>query len=489
MVRKREGLNIFFAVSECMPFAKTGGLADVAGSLSAELVKLGNEVSVVLPYYRTIRKNFPKVEKTRIKFPVPQGEKQLTGSVLRYADKSGVTFYFIRNDRYYGRAGLYGTPDDDYKDNSARFIFFCKAVIALIHALDKRVDILHCHDWQTGLIPALIRYGENTSVALKNIRTIFTIHNLAFQGLFPHDDLEMTGFPEECFSIDGLEFYGKTSLMKSGIVYSDAVTTVSRKYSQEIQTEELGCGLDGVLASRNHRLYGILNGADYDVWSPEKDKFIARKYSIDDLSGKKHCRKDLLNVFGLEIPDGTPLIGAISRLTNQKGFDLISEDIEKVLNMGAAFVLLGTGEKKYHELFEKIGKRHPNRTGIRIAFDEKLAHKIEAGSDMFLMPSRYEPCGLNQMYSLRYGTIPIVRATGGLDDTIKSYNRRTRKGNGFKFKAYDPSSLLTAVKRAVELFAEREHWRQIMKNAMSDDFSWASSAKKYNGLYTSILKN
>ncbi len=488
MVKKRKSLNIFLAASECAPFAKTGGLADVVGALPRELAKPGNEVSVIIPYYRMVRKNSPTVEKTGIRLSVPLGDQHVTGSVLKYVDKSGVNYFFIRNDKYYNRENLYGTSRGDYSDNAARFTFFSKAVISLINALKKPVDILHCHDWQTGLIPALMRYGGNSSPALKNTRTIFTIHNLAYQGQFWYYDFKMTGLPEEAFRPEGLEFYEKINLMKSGIVYSDAVTAVSKKYSREIQTKEFGCGLEGVLADRKDRLYGIVNGVDYSVWSPEKDKFIARNYSIKDLSGKRECRKDLLKVFGLNIPEEVPVIGAISRLADQKGFDLISEQIEKVLDNGTAFVLLGTGDRKYNRIFEKIGKKHPKCTGIKIAFNEKLAHKIEAGSDMFLMPSRYEPCGLNQMYSLRYGTIPIVRATGGLDDTITNYNPRTRTGNGFKFTAYKPQALLSTINHAIKLYADGDHWSQIMKNAMSEDFSWTSSAKKYIRLYKNILK-
>jgi len=489
MKDKSKSLNVMFAASECVPFAKTGGLADVVGSLPGELKRLGNEVSVCMPYYKHVKKSCPKAKDIGIELKVPLGERVVTGTVLRYDDKAGVRFYFIRNKEYYDRVQLYGTPEGDYKDNAERFVFFGKAILELINALKTPVDILHCHDWQTGIVPGLMRYGANGTSALQDTKTIFTVHNLAYQGLFPHEDLGLTGLPEETFTPEGLEFYGKISLIKSGMIYSDAITTVSKKYSKEIQSEEFGCGLEGVLANRSHNLYGILNGVDYDVWSPEKDKFIAKKFSVDDPSGKKECRRDLLNEFGLKIPAKVPIIGVISRLADQKGFDLIAEDIEKVLDMGVAFVLLGTGNVKYHEIFEKIAKNHPKRTGIRIAFNEKLAHKIEAGSDMFLMPSRYEPCGLNQMYSLKYGTIPIVRATGGLDDTIKSYNRRSRKGNGFKFTAYKHKALLSTIRHAVELYADKDHWRQIVKNAMSEDFSWAASAKEYFKLYKSILSN
>ena len=489
MTNKSKSLKVMFAASECVPFAKTGGLADVVGSLPGELKRLGNEVSVCMPYYEHGKKSCPKAKDIGIELRVPLGERVVTGTVLRYDDKTGVRFYFIQNNEYYSREQLYGTPEGDYKDNAERFIFFGKAVIELINALKTPVDILHCHDWQTGLVPGLMRYGANGTSALQDTKTIFTIHNLAYQGLFPHEDLGLTGLPGETFTPEGLEFYGKISLIKSGMIYSDAITTVSKKYSKEIQSEEFGCGLEGVLANRSHNLYGILNGVDYDVWSPEKDKFIAKKFSADDPSGKEECRRDLLNEFGLKIPAKVPIIGVISRLADQKGFDLIAEDIEKVLDMGVAFVLLGTGDVKYHEIFEKIAKNHPKQTGIRIAFDEKVAHKIEAGSDMFLMPSRYEPCGLNQMYSLKYGTIPIVRATGGLDDTIKSYSKRSRKGNGFKFTAYKPKALLSTIRHAVELYADKDHWRQIVKNAMSEDFSWSASAKEYFKLYKSILSS
>ena len=484
----KKHLRIVMAATECVPFAKTGGLADVVGALPRELAGLGHDVSVILPCYRSVGQSCKNPETTGIRLDVPLGNELVAGDVVRHVDEFGVAFYFIKNRAYYNRKNLYGTAKGDYEDNAERFIFFSRAVIGLINAVGEDVDILHCHDWQTGIIPALLRYGDGNTPALGNARTVFTIHNLAYQGKFRYYDLKMTGLPEECFTPEGLEFYGQMNLMKSGIVYSDAVTTVSRKYSREIQTRELGCGLEGVLANRDGSLYGILNGVDYGVWSPEGDALIAANYSAEDLSGKKKCRKDLLKTFKLNIPDKVPIIGVISRLAAQKGFDLISAQIENILETGAAFVLLGSGDRKYEELFRKIGRKHRRQTGIRIAFSEELAHKIEAGSDMFLMPSRYEPCGLNQMYSLRYGTIPIVRATGGLDDTIKNYDRQTGRGNGFKFSAYKPRPLIRTIKRAVELFADHKHWGRVVRNAMSEDFSWKASAKKYVKMYREVLK-
>ena len=484
----KSGMNVFFAASECAPYAKTGGLADVVGSLPRELACLGNQVSVIIPLFRTVKKYCSDLKETGIRLEIALGDVHLNATVCKHTE-SGVDYYFIRNDKFYDREFLYGTPEKDYEDNAARFIFFSKAVLFLISRLGKPADIIHCHDWQTGILPALMRYGWNTLPNLQKAKTIFTIHNLGYQGKFWYYDLKMTGLPDACFTPEGLEYYGDINMIKSGIVYSDIITTVSRKYAEEIQTTEFGCGLEGVLAKRKNKLYGILNGVDYDVWSPEKDKFIVRNYSIKVISGKKECRKDLLKTFQLNASDKTPVIGAISRLAEQKGFDLIAKIMKRMLKLGTVFVLLGAGDKKYNELFEKIGKENPKNTGIKIAFSEELAHKIEAGSDIFLMPSRYEPCGLNQMYSLKYGTIPVVRATGGLDDTIKNYSPKTGRGNGFKFKASSAEALLKTVKKAVDLFKDSFNWNRLIKNAMSEDYSWSASAKKYIQLYKTALKN
>ena len=344
-------------------------------------------------------------------------------------------------------------------------------------------DIIHCNDWQTGLVPVLLKVKERNNPFFENTSTVFTIHNLAYQGIFWHLDMPLTNLPWNTFTPEGIEFYGSINLMKAGIVYSDVVNTVSKRYSKEIQTEELGHGLEGVLQGRSQDLYGILNGVDYKQWNPESDSYIKCKFSQTDLQGKKICREDLLAEFGLKNKPSAPVIGIISRLADQKGFDLLTEQIDNILKQDVLLVLLGTGDEKYHTMFEKIAQKYPKKAGIKITFDNKLAHKIEAGSDFFLMPSRYEPCGLNQMYSLKYGTIPIVRATGGLDDTITNFSVKTGKGNGFKFKAYTGKALFTKIKEAITVFKSKKDWKKLVSNSFESDFSWQNSAREYEKLY------
>jgi len=475
-------MKVAFVVSECVPFAKTGGLADVAGALPAKIAELGHEVIVIMPYYHKVKESAENIASIGKRVTAPISVKMVDAELYQ-ARKNGVGFYFIKKDDYYDREQLYGTSEGDYLDNAERFMFFCKAALETLKALDFKPDIIHCHDWQSGLVPALVNEYRPRNGFFHNARCVFTIHNLAYQGSFWHLDMPMTGLPWSYFTPDGFEYYGKINLIKSGIVYSDVINTVSEKYSKEIQTEEYGCGLEGVLKARSERLFGILNGVDYDQWSPEKDEYIAANYSIDNLGGKLECKKDLLQEFNLSYDPKRPLIGVISRLADQKGFDLIADDIDKIMKLNIGFILLGTGEQKYHELFTKIGKRFHRRAGIRIDFDNALAHKIEAGCDMFLMPSRYEPCGLNQIYSLKYGTVPIVRATGGLDDTITDYDPKTGDGNGFKFTQYTPEALIETIKRAVRLFADKKQWAKLVRNGMSCDFSWNKSADKYVRLY------
>jgi starch synthase len=354
-------------------------------------------------------------------------------------------------------------------------------------ALELKPDIIHCNDWQTGLTPVYLKTLYRTFPSLAQTASVLTIHNIAFQGLFWHYDLLLTNLGWELFTPQALEFYGKLNFLKGGIVFADAVTTVSRKYMDEIQTPEFGAGLEGVLHDRRKDLYGILNGADYEEWSPSKDPFIKEKYGPSDWKGKKACKEDLQREFYLTLDPDIPLLGVISRLTDQKGFDLLAEIMEDLMSLGLQFVLLGTGEEEYNLLFQKIGQKYPQQAGIRIAFDNALAHKIEAGADMFLMPSRYEPCGLNQIYSLKYGTVPIVRATGGLDDTIQDFDPVGGEGNGFKFQDYSSSALLCAVKLALEAYRDKALWEKLMIRGMARDFSWEQSARAYVKVYEDIL--
>jgi len=481
-------MKILFASSEAVPFAKTGGLADVSGSLPRVLAEMGHEVFLILPKYRPIdEKRFP-LTKTGISLKVPIALKVETAEV--YSSESVPHFHslFIRKDAYYDRDQLYGTPSGDFEDNAERFTFFSRAILEAALALDVSPDIIHCNDWQTGLAPVYHKTLYRNSSSLKQAASIFTIHNIGYQGLFWHYDMQLTNLGWELFTPQALEFYGKVNFLKAGIVFADAVTTVSRKYMEEIQTPEFGAGLDGVLRDRKEDLYGILNGVDYDEWSPGKDPFIKERYGPAGLKGKRVCKADLQREFGLVMREEVPLIGMISRLDEQKGFDLVAAIMEKLMELGPQCVLLGTGKEKYHLLLENLQKKYPQQLGVKIAFDNVLAHKIEAGADMFLMPSRYEPCGLNQIYSLKYGTVPIVRATGGLDDTIEDFNPLSAEGNGFKFRDYAANCLLEAIKRALQVYRDRPLWESLMVRGMSADFSWERSASEYLKVYQETIE-
>ncbi len=486
---KKKNIKVVVASSEATPFAKTGGLADVAGALPQALAELGCDVTLFMPLYRDVVDCGAELLPTGVKVSVPVGRRVLEAEIFS-AKSGGVTVYFVKRDEYFDRTYLYATPQEDYFDNLERFVFFSRAVMEATIKLGLAPDVMHCNDWQSGLIPAYLKslYRD----VLPDTACVFTIHNLAYQGLFPASFFDLTGLPQDMFAMDGVEFWGRINLLKAGIVYSDVITTVSNAYSKEIQTPEYGCGLEGILTERQHELFGVINGVDYKVWNPEVDGFIARKYSVADMKGKGECKKDLLKEYGLKSKPTTPVIGIISRLADQKGFDILSKAMNSLMKLDLVIVLLGTGEKKYHDLFEKLAKRYPEKLGVKITFNNTLAHKIEAGSDMFLMPSRYEPCGLNQIYSLRYGTIPIVRDTGGLSDTIKEFKpgkgAKQSAGNGFKFKRYSSNALLRKVSQATTVYSDKKEWAGLVSRAMGCDFSWRSSAVKYIELYRSAIK-
>ncbi len=476
-------MKILFASSEVNPFAKTGGLADVSASLPEALATLDHDVRVVMPFYRSVEEGYFTPEPLKNSIDVPYKGESIKTKVFLTKIKRNLLIYFIKRDEFFDRRGLYGTPEGDYFDNPERFIFFSQAVLILSKILNFKPDIIHCHDWQTALVPLYRKSPDKDDSFFAKSGTVFTIHNLAYQGVFPPGYMDVSGLPSEIFSMGGIEYYGQMNFMKGGIVFSDIITTVSEKYAEEIKTPEYGYGLDGVLRSRSSDVYGILNGVDYGAWSPEKDPHIAANYGLNDLSGKEECKKDLRQIFRLTGSQDDPTLGMISRLADQKGFDLLAEAMDELLKMDLYLVLLGTGDKKYEDLFAELGKKHKGRFGVKIAFDNVLAHKIEAGSDMFLMPSRYEPCGLNQMYSLKYGTIPVVRATGGLDDTIKEFNPQTGEGNGFKFAEYSSKALVEKVERALVVYRKKDIWLKLMKNAMAEDFSWKKSALRYEEIY------
>jgi len=481
-------MKILFASPEAVPFAKTGGLADVSGALTRTLAQMGQEVFLILPQYRLINeKSFPLTNTgVVLKVPISQGVENAEVYSVELA--SNFQALLIRKDEYYGRDQLYGTTNGDFEDNAERFTFFSRSIIEATLALELKPDIIHCNDWQTGLVPVYLKTLYLNVPGLQQLASIFTIHNIGYQGLFWHYDMPITNLGWEFFTPQALEFYGKLNFLKGGIVFGDAVTTVSRKYMEEIQTPEFGAGLDGVLRDRKEDLYGILNGVDYKEWSPSEDPYIKERYGLSDLRGKKACKVDLQRQFGLPEKEDVPLIGTISRLAEQKGFDLIAAIMEDLVALGLQFVLLGKGEEKYHLFFKDFSKRYPQQVGVKIDFDDALAHKIEAGADMFLMPSRYEPCGLNQIYSLKYGTVPIVRATGGLDDTIQDFNPLQEEGNGFKFTDYSASCLREAIKRALQVYRDRALWEKLMIQGMSADFSWEQSARAYLEVYRDTWK-
>jgi starch synthase len=415
---------------------------------------------------------------------VPFDDRYRFCSVVSGGEMHGVRFYFVDYPPYFDRDGLYGTPAGDYPDNAERFALFCRAVLEASKVLGVP-HVFHCHDWQSALVPVMLRTLYSEDPAFRDVGCTFTIHNIGYQGLFPSEVLPLLMLSWDLFAMSKMEFFGQVNFLKGALVYSDFITTVSKKYSQEIQTSEYGFGLEGVLRARAATVAGILNGVDYDEWSPEKDKFAVAKYSPEDLSGKERCKADLLNVFGVSNTN-LPVIGIISRFAAQKGFDLISQIMDRLAREEMIIVALGTGDREYEEMFLRLNKQFPQKIAIKIAYNNEIAHKIEAGADMFLMPSRYEPCGLNQIYSLKYGTVPIVRATGGLEDTIEPWDARAGKGTGFKFTEYNGESLLLTIKEALQAYRDRTSWQALMRNGMRKDFSWNASAKEYVKVYERV---
>ncbi len=482
------GLNIAIAASEATPFAKTGGLADVAGSLPAALAGLGCTATLYIPYYRQVDGSGMKIVDAGFEVTVPVGKRNVTSRVYR-SEHRGVTVYLLKCDEYFDRSYLYGTPEGDYFDNLERFAFFSRGVLEAAKACGGPApDIIHCNDWQTGLIPAYLRYSYAGDEFFARTATVLTIHNLAYQGLFDAKLFELTNLPPELYQPEGLEFWGKVNLLKSGLAYADILTTVSREYAREIQTEEHGWGLDGFLKKRKYALHGVLNGVDYAEWDPATDGLIPERYSASAMKGKAACKKEMLKAFGLKLPARTPVIGMISRLAGQKGFDILFEAMPALMELDIGVVIVGAGEKQYRSMIEDLATLYPERLGVKVAFDVKLSHLVEAGSDMFLMPSRYEPCGLNQIYSLKYGTVPVVRATGGLEDTVRDYNDGKGNGNGFKFREYSARALVAKVREAVEVFKDKKAWRELQKTGMGESYSWENSARRYTKLYAIAQK-
>ncbi len=497
-------LRVLVAASEVAGFAKTGGLADVAAALPQALARMGNQVAVVMPYYNAVRRSGMPIESTGVVLPVPMDGRVLACRVFRSRlPNSDVPVYLIehqpffeRDDPAHGR-GLYqqtmwGGYKADYPDNAERFVFFSRAVLELVPHLGFTPDVIHANDWQTGLVPVFLSEVYRLQGGYQRMRSVFTIHNIAYQGMFNRDVLHITGLPGYLFNPAQLEFHGHFNFLKAGIVYADAVTTVSPTYAREIQTANYGCGLEGLLSSLHGKLSGIVNGCDYDHWDPTHDPHIIAPYTAETVfTNKPKCKAELQRKFDLPEDPKAPVLGMIARLVSQKGIDLITSAAPGFLDLGCQLVILGDGDREYHDELQSFRDKHPDRVGIYLGFNESLAHSIEAGSDLFLMPSRYEPCGLNQMYSLRYGTPPVVRSTGGLADTVVNAtieNLADNRATGFAFDAYTANALFDTVKWALKLYRDQpQHFRQVMLTAMAQDWSWDRSAVAYESLYRKIL--
>ncbi|HTM15577.1 MAG TPA: glycogen synthase GlgA [Terracidiphilus sp.] len=476
-------MQIVFAASEASPFAKTGGLADVVGALPREVAKLGHEVSIFLPLYASVRPHLEKELKYAVRsITIPFSHGNRFAGIVDGGLRDSVRYYFVDCPEFFDRQGLYGNNGDSYSDNAERFALYCRAVLEAAKTLGVP-DVFHVHDWQAALLPVLLRTVYSADPLLKDAASVLTIHNAGYQGWFPPSTTDLLLLPWDLYTYDKLEHYGTFNFLKGGVVYSDLITTVSPKYAEEFQTPEFGNGLDGALRQRSADLRGILNGVDYTEWDPATDGNLAGHFSPLDLSGKRDCRKDLLHAFGLEVPDQTPLIGICSRFASQKGFDLLEQIAGRLAERDLAVIALGTGEPYYEKFFRDFAFANAARFSVQIRYDDAMAHKIEAGADIFVMPSRFEPCGLNQIYSLKYGTIPVVRATGGLDDTVQEWDPEKKTGTGFKFEAYEPQALLDSIDRALAAFYDKTQWRTLMENGMAQNFSWEKPAREYVAAY------
>ncbi len=457
-------MRVLFCASEVAPFTKTGGLADVAGSLPIALGELGLQVRVLMPRYRGITAKRERVSKN-------------------------VSVHFIKNEAFFNRSGVYGNERGDYPENLQRFSFFCGAALALAKEIGFKPDIVHANDWQTALLPVFLKTRFSIDPFFKKSKSVLTVHNLAYQGQFPAGQFKELGLDSALFSTDGFEFYGKVNLLKAGLIFADGVNTVSPTYAEEIRTREFGFGLEGVVSSLPAPVKGLLNGIDLNLWSPLTDKKIKKRYSRDDLKGKAACKADLQRSCGLEVDPDIPLFGMVTRLAEQKGLELVSETADSFLSKPVQFVLLGEGDGVYHTTFANIGKRHPEKSSVHLGFNALDAHRIYAGADFFLMPSYFEPCGLGQMIALRYGTIPVVRKTGGLADTVRDADRDPKEGNGFVFEERIPERLLQAIERALAAFGDKKRLEALRRRGMKADFSWRQSANEYKKFYAEVLRS
>jgi len=460
-------MKIVMCASEMVPFAKTGGLADVAGALPAALESLGQDVAVILPAYRCIRQAKLKLRKAK---------EGISYTVIG----NNIKVYFIENDAFFDRDNLYGDKNGDYKDNLKRFAYYCRKSLDLLAEINLKPDIIHVHDWQACLIPVYLKTIYKDQPFYRNIKTVLTVHNIGYQGLFVKDEFPTLDLDWNLFNMETLEYYDKINILKGGMVFSDLINTVSHTYSKEIQTKEFGYGLEGVLRKRENSLFGILNGLDYSIWNPETDKFITHNFSVQTIKDKYKNKENLQTICNLPAEKNIPLLGIVSRLAEQKGFDILSDALPAICKMDIQMVILGTGDAKYHLLLEEAAKKFPKKISLHLKFDDALAHKIYAGSDIFLMPSKYEPCGLGQMISLRYGTVPLVFRTGGLADTVD-------EKNGFVFDRYTAQDLIETIGRALKVYKSKKKWTELMERGMQCNFSWRESARQYLKLYDQAI--
>jgi starch synthase len=476
-------MRIAHVASEIYPFLKTGGLADAVSALGRNLVRLGHEVAFFMPAYRVTqdRIEFERSELLHT-LQIDMDGRVYSGAVYRAKLAPGLSIFFIRRDEFFDRRHAYGSGDVDYDDNDARYIFFCKAVVQTLRLTNWKADVVHCHEWHTGLVPILLRQEEERTGATLAIRTVFTLHNVSFQGLFPRRTFGLTGLPDEFWSKDGVEFYEQISLLKAGIVFADAITTVSPTYAQEIQTPEHGAGMDGVIRSRADSLHGILNGVDEDVWNPETDPLLPKRYSVLDLSGKAACRAELLRRSRLSPDFNGPIFGVASRLTQQKGTHLLLANLSFFAEQDVRLVVMGRGSEVFRQKLAAASLSFPGKIFCDFHVDEDVSHLLHAGADFFLMPSTIEPCGLGQMYSQKYGTVPLVSRVGGLVDTVYDIDEKPDKGTGILFEP-TAAAVRGAFDRALQLYADKSQYQKVQKRGMAQDFSWRNAARHYERLY------
>jgi starch synthase len=489
----RNKFKIFFVASEVSPFAKTGGLAEAAGALSKALKERGHDVRVMMPNYRAVNeRKYTLRDVIRLKdMAIPLGGQMVKASgKSSFLPDSKVQIYLLYHKQYFDRDGLYqNSAGSDYADNAERFIFFCRGCLETLKLLQWQPDVIHCNDWQTALIPVYLKTLYKDDPFFKDIPVLLSVHNLAGQGIFDAAAVQKAGLPPDMFHPGGaLEFHGKPNFLKAGLLTADFLGTVSEVYAKEIQqSAECGMGLEGVLQARRHDLHGIVNGADYVEWNPENDGFIPHPYSAANLADKVLNKQALLDRLGLAFDEAVPLLAMTSRLDADKGFELVDEAFDRLMALGVQMAVLGSGEEKYHKMLTRLAKKYPRQLSVTPRYDNGLAHLVQAGADMLLMPSRREPCGLSQLHAMRYGTIPVVHATGGLEETVENFDLRAETGSGFVFKKYDADDMLKTLERALKVFQDKKHWVKLMKNAMKQDYSWEATAEKYTKLYAKLV--